>query len=87
MNDKKGSKNSNDSQDIQIARLAFIGASIATLGDAIAAVAAGLALEALEKSSNQNPGSSDEQSKHSAKMQQEIDYIINELKQIKKTMK
>ncbi|WP_342575125.1 hypothetical protein MHH37_04095 [Solibacillus sp. FSL K6-1781] len=29
-----------DSQEIQIARLAFIGASIATLGDGIAAIAA-----------------------------------------------
>lgn len=88
MNDKRGSGNSTDAQEIHIARLAFIGASVATLGDAISAVAAGLELEALEKkSSNQNSQNPDEQSKHTSKMQQEIDYIINELKQIKRMLK
>lgn len=87
MNDKKNSNTSPDSQEIQIARLTFIGASIITLGDGIAAIAAGLALDALEKESNQNVGHSNEQSKRSSKMQQEIDYIINELKQIKRMMK
>lgn len=75
-----------DSQEIQIARLAFIGASIATLGDGIAAIAAGLALEALENSSNQGTQKSDS-SPQSKDMQKQLDYLINELKQIKKMMK
>ena len=87
MNDKKNQKNASDLQDIQIARLAFIGASITTLGDGIAAIAAGMALDALEKSSGQISSNPDEQSNRSSKMQQEIDYIISELKQIKKMIK
>ena len=88
MNDKKNNqKSASDLQDIQIARLAFIGASIATLGDGISAIAAGLAVEALEKSSGQSSSNPEEQSNRSSKMQQEIDYIISELKQIKKMMK
>jgi len=78
------SKKSSDSQDIQIARLAFIGASIVTLGDGIAAIAAGLALEALE--SKQGSQNLDEQSKQSDTMQKQIDYIIDELIQIKMMM-
>lgn len=42
-----------DSLDLYVAKLAFIGASIATLGDGLTAVAAGIALEALEKKNNQ----------------------------------
>ncbi|WP_413367237.1 translation initiation factor 2 [Lysinibacillus sp. 3P01SB] len=87
MNDKRKSENSSDSLEIQIARLEFIGASIVTLGDAIETIAAGLALDALLRSSNQNSANSDEQSKHSSKMQREIDYIINELKEVKRMMK
>ena len=88
MNDKKNNqKSASDLQDIQIARLAFIGASIATLGDGISAIAAGLAVEALEKASGQSSPNPEEQSNRSSKMQQEIDYIISELKQIKKMMK
>lgn len=55
-NNKKNSEQSSGSQDIQIARLAFIGASIVTLGDLISTLAAGLALDALEKSKNGDSG-------------------------------
>lgn len=81
---KKNSDQSSDSQDIQIARLTFIGASIVTLGDAISAIAAGLALEALEKSKNGDSGTPPTKSKD---MQKQLDYLINELRQIKKMMK
>ena len=87
MSDNKNSKSSADSQDIQIARIAFIGASIVTLGDAISAIAAGLSLDALENPNNQKSKSSDGQSMYTPNMQQEVDYIINELKQIKRMMK
>ncbi|MFJ9462161.1 translation initiation factor 2 [Viridibacillus arvi] len=83
---KINAKQSSDLQDIQIARLAFIGASISTLGDGISAVAAGLALEALEKPNNQGSQNSDEQSKHAVNLQNQIDYIVNELKQMKRMM-
>lgn len=84
---KKNARQSSDSLDIQIARLAFIGSTITTLGDGITAIAAGLALEALENSSNQNSQNIDKQSKQSDTMQKQIDYIINELEQTKRMMK
>ncbi|MFJ7738352.1 translation initiation factor 2 [Lysinibacillus sp. NPDC097287] len=84
---KKNSNQSADSQDIQIARLAFIGTAISTLGDGIQMVAAGLALEALEKSSNQGAQNSNEQSKQTENMERQIDYLINELQQIKRINK
>ncbi|MFF2479907.1 translation initiation factor 2 [Paenibacillus sp. NPDC058071] len=68
--------------DIQIARLAFIGASIATLGDGIAAVAAGLALESLEIQKIQSDQRSYFQSNPSQQLestQKQLDYFIQEL--------
>ncbi|WP_339216690.1 translation initiation factor 2 [Solibacillus sp. FSL W8-0372] len=82
-NNKKNSDQSSDAQDIQIARLAFIGASIVTLGDLISTLAAGLALDALEKSKNGDSGPPPTQSKD---MQKQLDYLINEFRQIKKIM-
>lgn len=70
-------ENNKDIREIEIARLAFIGASIAAIGDGIAALAAGLELESLEKNyliqSN---------SRHASGIESNItqlDYFINEL--------
>jgi len=68
-------------RDIEIARLAFIGASIATLGDGISALAAGLVLEALEQDNqvqNNSRNAPDESS-----IQIQIDYFIDELIKIR----
>ena len=55
INDNKNKSNQpSDSMDIYIAKLAFIGATIATLGDGLAALAAGLALQQLENPNGQN---------------------------------
>lgn len=79
---------SNSSLDIQIARLAYIGAAIATLGDGISAVAAGLALESLERANLVTIASVRNQYDESSQlnMQQQLDYFINELLEIKKTL-
>lgn len=85
----KGNKSfaqSSESIDIRIARLAFIGASISTLGDGLQALAAGLALESLQRSKNQTTPNQDEQTNQTDSMQDQIDYIINELNQFKKMM-
>jgi hypothetical protein len=74
-----------DVRDIEIAKLAFIGASIATLGDGIAALAAGMALDALEQDyRTQN------NSRHvpdTGSNQRQLDYFINELIQIRNSVR
>lgn len=74
--------NSKNLNDIEIAKLGFIGASIAAVGDGIAAVAAGLALEALEN--EQRAQYRNRQSLQVETTQKQLDYFINELMQIRK---
>lgn len=58
MGNKKDQLNqSPESLDLYVAKLTFIGASIATLGDGLQALAAGIALEALEKEKSNNRSS------------------------------
>ncbi|WP_240941148.1 translation initiation factor 2 [Paenibacillus sp. HB172176] len=63
--------------EIQIARLAFIGATIATIGDGLAALAAGLALEDLENPINQRSQHTHHHQLLTA--QRNLDYYIGEL--------
>ncbi|MFJ7665584.1 translation initiation factor 2 [Lysinibacillus sp. NPDC097195] len=89
MTDNKIKINS-DSQDLQIAKLAYIGSAISALGGGIQLIAAGLAIDVLENSNKQSSQSSqkqNEQSKQAENMQKQIDSIIKELKQIKRMMK
>jgi gas vesicle protein len=85
--DQNNLKKGSDSPEIFSAKLAFIGASISTLGDGLQAVAAGIALDLLQRANNESSQNQNEQSQYQEKMQKEIDDLINELKQIKKTMK
>lgn len=68
-------------REIEIAKLAFIGASIATIGDGIAALAAGLALEALEQDFQNESRSRNAQDVEST--QRQLDYFISELIKIR----
>lgn len=87
INDHKNKSNQpSDSTEIQIARLAFIAATITTLGDGLAALAAGLALQELEKSNNQSTQPQYDPSKQLDSTQKQIDYLIKELRQIKKIL-
>lgn len=74
-------ENNKDLRDIEIAKLAFIGASIAALGDGIGALAAGLALESLEKDYYTQNNSRHATRVESTKVQ--LDHFINELIQIR----
>jgi len=67
--------------------LAYVGTAISTLGDGIQTIAAGLALDALRNSNTQNSQNDTEQSMQKDNMQKQIDYLIYELKQIKKIIK
>lgn len=70
-------ENNKDLRDIEIAKLAFIGASITALGDGIGALAAGLALESLEKDYYTQNNSRHAPRVESTKVQ--LDHFINEL--------
>lgn len=74
-------------REIQIARIAFIGASIATIGDGIAALAAGLALEVLENNYKQTSRSYPNDPNQLIKAQRNLDHYINELIQLRKSIK
>ncbi|KAA8999685.1 translation initiation factor 2 [Paenibacillus spiritus] len=72
--------NNKDLRDIEIAKLAFIGGSIAAIGDGIAALAAGLALDALKQdyaAKKKNPTVSIKSTKT------QLNYFINELVKIR----
>lgn len=64
----------------EIAKLAFIGGSIATLGDGIAALAAGLTLEALKQDYKTKKNSRTASIKST---KNQLDYFINELVKIR----
>ncbi|WP_155591073.1 translation initiation factor 2 [Lysinibacillus cavernae] len=82
---------SNDSIEIYAAKLSYIGTAISTLGDGLQTIAAGLALEALVNANNdssQNNNGDDIQTvKKMDQMQKQIDYLIAELKHIRKMLK
>lgn len=69
-----------DLRDIEIAKLAFIGSSIATLGDGIAALAAGLALDALKQDYKTKKNTRTASIKST---KNQLDYFINELVKIR----
>lgn len=86
-NGQKNLNQASNSPEIFAAKLAFIGASISTLGDGLQAVAAGISLEILQRAATESPQGQNEQSKYQEKMQKQIDYVINELKNINKAMR
>ena len=73
--------------DVYIAKIAFIGATIVTVGDAIAAWATGLALQQLQNPTDPGSRSQNRQSNHSETIENQIDDFISELRQIKKMMR
>ena len=74
----------NDSFDLYIARLVYIGSTISTLGGGLQTLAAALALNALEKSNSPNFQRKNEQANQPEDLKMHIDSIIKELKEIKK---
>lgn len=83
---KDKSNSSPESIEIQIARLEYIAALIVTLGDGVGALALGLELKALEKSANENSRGQYDQARYQDYTQKQIDYLIEELTQIRRMM-
>lgn len=77
-------RNNEESREIQIARIAFIGAAIAAIGDGIAAYAAALTLDLLE---NPETDTRSAQDINLEATQTQMDYYINELIQVRNSMK
>jgi hypothetical protein len=73
--------------DIIAARLGYIGAIIATIGDGVAAIAAGIALRQLEEQSLAESRAEVDQFRQTENIQQQVDFYINELIQIRKMIK
>jgi len=82
-NNRNEINGTSDSLDIQVAKLAFIGTSITTLGDGISAIAAGLALDALVKSNIKSTQRQNPHLKQLETSQKQLDYLLNELKQFR----
>ncbi|MFD4490998.1 hypothetical protein [Lysinibacillus fusiformis] len=79
MKNNKGYRNSEGTESVsQAAKLAVIAGAITTLGDALATIAAGLALEdELKENESKNNNDMD-------KLQKQIDDLNYEMKQLKK---
>ncbi|GMK47416.1 hypothetical protein PghCCS26_45460 [Paenibacillus glycanilyticus] len=86
-NSDSNSNPSSDYVDLIAARLGYIGAIIATIGDGVAAIAAGIALRKLEEASLAESRSEVDQFRQTENIQQQVDFYINELIQIRKMIK
>ncbi|MGE6514081.1 hypothetical protein [Lysinibacillus sphaericus] len=81
-NNKAGNYNKqNPKKENQAAKLAVIAGAITTLGDALATIAAGMALEDELNENNQNNQDSLDN------LQQQIDYLKYEMSQMKRLMR
>ncbi|MCK9860701.1 hypothetical protein [Paenibacillus sp. ATY16] len=86
-NTDSNSNPSSDYVDLIAARLGYIGAIIATIGDGVAAIAAGIALRKMEEASLAESRSEVDQFRQTENIQQQVDFYINELIQIRKMIK
>lgn len=83
---KKLSDLNPDELGIYAARLGYIGACIQTLGGGLSTIAAGIALQALEEAVDESFESQSDPDRESEIMQNQIDYLIDELKHVKKIL-
>ncbi|GLX68667.1 translation initiation factor 2 [Paenibacillus glycanilyticus] len=89
-NNKSGSNKSgsnSETMELIAARLGYIGAIIATLGDGIAAIGAGIALRSLEEETFSESRIEVDQLRQTESIQQQVDFYIQELMQIRKMIK
>ena len=74
------------SLELIAARLAYVAAAIVTLGDFIATIAAGIALKLVEQSESEDSSTIDAMDEDIRQMNKQMDYLIRELRQLKKMM-
>lgn len=74
------------SLEIIAARLAYAGAAVTTIGDVLGMISAGITLKLLEEQNEQQPSIDKGNESDFKQMQNEIDKLIRELRQIRKMM-
>lgn len=83
---KKISDLTPDELGIYAARLSYIASCIQMLGGGLSTIASGLALQALEEAVDESFESKNDPDKESEFMQNQIDYLIDELKHVRKIL-
>ena len=68
-----------ESPDIYVAKLNLVGTTLSTLGDALQTIAAGITLQELEKTKNQNSQNHSDQSIQIESMQKQIDQLTRKI--------
>jgi len=74
-----GMDENSESPDIYIAKLNLVGTTLSTLGDALQTIAAGITLQELEKTNNQNSQNHSNQSIQIESMQKQIDQLTRKI--------
>ncbi|MEK5080047.1 hypothetical protein MKX73_14050 [Solibacillus sp. FSL W7-1436] len=82
----KNEMDATPSLEIIAARLAYAGAAVTTIGDVLSMISAGIALKLLEEQNGQQASTSNDSESDFKNMQNEIDKLIRELRQIRKMM-
>lgn len=84
-NNKNNSSNqNNDAEDRLIAKLAFWGGALATLGDTFATISAGLALQQLDKDKDQSTDDQSDLVQQIENMQKQIDQLTYKLEKMER---
>ena len=74
------------SLEVIAARLAYAGAAVTTIGDVLSMISTGITLKLLEEKNGQQPSNVNGNESDFKQMQNEIDKLIRELRQIRKMM-
>ncbi|MBM7667032.1 hypothetical protein JOC25_003559 [Solibacillus kalamii] len=82
----KNGSDSTPSLEVIAARLAYAGAAVTTIGDVLSMISAGISLKLLEEQNGQQASASYGSESDFKQMQDEIDKLIRELRQIRKMM-
>ncbi|WP_339253673.1 translation initiation factor 2 [Sporosarcina sp. FSL W8-0480] len=80
-NDNNFIDENDNSTDLYVARIAFIGTILSTLGDALQTVSAGVALQQLERSSQQG---TQDQATQIETMQKQFDQLTKKIESMEK---
>lgn len=86
MDNKKNynTEEDNDAEEKLIAKLAFWGVALATIGDGLATIAAGLDLQQLEKAKVQRTDTQSDLDQQIERMQKQIDQLTYKLEKMER---